>query len=129
MVFREEDPAMETWLGKELFRLKNTVVWSLNGWRAAWASEKTLRQWTLANVLSAALAFGLDLSNVERALILGFGLLILVAELINTAVETTVDRIGMEEHELSRKAKDIASACVAMSALTAGVIWLVILFG
>ena len=120
---------MTTWIRAEAARLRNTVVWSWQGWTASWRSDKTLRQWTLAHALSAALAFALDLSTVERALILGFGLLILVAELINTAVENTVDRIGLEQHELSRKAKDAGSACVAVAALTAGIVWLVVLFG
>ena len=73
-----------TCLQAEARRLANTVIWSWDGWRAAWATEKTLRQWTMANVLSAALAFSLDLTPAERALILALGLLILAAELINT---------------------------------------------
>jgi len=116
-------------LRAEAIRLKMTVIWSLEGWRAAWASEKTLRQWTLANVLSIALALLLDLSPVERALIIGFGLLILVAELLNTAVEETVNRISRLDHPLSKKAKDIGSAAVAVTALTAGLIWVVVLVG
>jgi diacylglycerol kinase (ATP) len=58
-------------LRAEARRLANTVIWSWQGFRAAWATEKTLRQWTLANVLSAALAFALDLTPGERGLILG----------------------------------------------------------
>ena len=67
-------------------RLANTVIWSWEGWRAAWATEKTLRQWTLANVLSASLALSLDLTPAERGLVLALGLLVLVAELINTGL-------------------------------------------
>ncbi len=113
----------------EAYRLKMTCVWSLQGWCAAWASEKTLRQWSLANALSAGLALALELTSVERALIIGFGLLILVAELLNTSVEETVNRIGPEDHPLSKKAKDIGSAAVAVTAITAGLIWLIILIG
>lgn len=120
---------MSGWISSEAHRLKLTVVNSWNGWTAAWASEKTLRQWTLANVLSAMLAFSLDLTGLERAVILGFGLMILVAELINTAVEDTVDRIGLDLHPLSKKAKDAGSACVAVAALTALIVWLAVLFG
>jgi diacylglycerol kinase (ATP) len=83
----------------------------------------------LANVVSALLACVLDLSPVERALIIGFGLLVLVAELLNTAVEETVNRISMEDHPLSKKAKDIGSAAVAMTAIAAGIIWLIVLIG
>lgn len=120
---------MKDTIATEYHRLKKTIIWSWQGWTASWATEKTLRQWTLANVISAALAFYLDLSGLERAVIIGFGLLILVAELINTAVENTVDRIGTEFNEMARKAKDAGSACVAVAALTAGVVWLVVLFG
>jgi diacylglycerol kinase (ATP) len=67
-------------------RLGNTVIRSWEGWRAAWATERTLRQWTLANVLSAALALSLDLTPAERGLVLALGLLVLVAELINTGL-------------------------------------------
>lgn len=116
-------------LKSEASRLKMTVVWSWQGWRAAWASEKTLRQWTLANCLSAVLAFALDLSSVERALIIGFGLMILVAELLNTAIEDVVDRISPDDHPLSKKAKDVGSAAVAVAAIAAGAVWLIVLIG
>lgn len=53
---------MRNLIGAEARRLANTVIWSWDGFRAAWATERTLRQWTLANVLSAALAFALDLT-------------------------------------------------------------------
>jgi diacylglycerol kinase (ATP) len=121
--------AMLRFVKSEAYRLKMTCVWSWQGWCAAWASEKTLRQWSLANALSAGLALALDLTTVERALIIGFGLLILVAELLNTAVEETVNRIGPEDHPLSKKAKDVGSAAVAVAALTAGLIWVLVLFG
>lgn len=120
---------MKDKIASEYHRLKNTIIWSWQGWTASWATEKTLRQWTLANVISAGLAFYLDLSGLERAVIIGFGLLILVAELINTAVENTIDRIGPEFHDMAKKAKDAGSACVAVAALTAGIVWLVVLFG
>jgi diacylglycerol kinase (ATP) len=110
-------------------RLANTVIWSWEGFRAAWTTEKTLRQWTLANVLSAALAFSLDLSPGERALILALGLLVLAAELINTAVEEVVDHVSPEVHPRAKKAKDCGSACVALTAIAAGVAWVVVLVG
>lgn len=70
---------MRQTLHAEARRLARTVIWSRDGFRAAWATEKTLRQWTLANVLSATLAFTLDLSPGERGLILALGLLVLAA--------------------------------------------------
>lgn len=113
----------------EAKRLANTVIWSWHGFRAAWSTEKTLRQWSLANVLSAALAFSLDLTPGERALILALGLLILAAELINTAVEEVVDMVCPGPDPRAKKAKDCGSACVALAALAAGVAWVVLLVG
>jgi diacylglycerol kinase (ATP) len=120
---------MTSILTAELRRLRNTVIWSWAGWRAAWASEKTLRQWTLANAISAALAFWLPLSTAERAVILGLGLMVLVAELLNTALEEVVDYISLAQDPRAGKAKDCGSAAVAVAAIAAGLAWLVILLG
>lgn len=120
---------MNELLKAEAKRFANTVIWSWEGWRAAWATEKTLRQWSIANVLSAALAFALDLTPGERALILALGLLVLAAELINTAVEEVVDLVSPEMHPRAKKAKDCGSACVALAAIAAGVAWIVVLVG
>lgn len=113
----------------EARRLAKTCIWSWAGWCAAWRSEKTLRQWTLANALSALLAFTLDLSPAERAVILGLGLMVLVAELLNTAIEEVVDYISTETHPRAAKAKDCGSAAVAVAAIAAGLAWAVILLG
>lgn len=118
---------MRQMLRAEARRMANTVVWSWEGFRAAWATEKTLRQWTLANALSAALAFALDLSPGERGLILALGLLVLAAELINTAIEEVVDMIAPAPDPRAKKAKDCGSACVALAAIAAGAAWAVVL--
>ena len=120
---------MRDMLAAEARRLANTVIWSWDGWRAAWATEKTLRQWTIANVLSAALAFSLDLTPGERGLILALGLLVLAAELINTAIEEVVDHISPGHDPRAKKAKDCGSACVALTAIAAGVAWVVVWWG
>lgn len=111
----------------EARRIANTTIWSWDGWVAAWASEKSLRQWTIVNVLSAAAALALDLTMAERALILALGLLILAAELANTAIEEIVDHIIREQHPVAKKAKDCGSALVAVTALAGGVAWVVVL--
>lgn len=116
-------------LRAEARRFANTVIWSWDGLCAAWATEKTLRQWTSANVLSAAFAFSLDLTSAERALILALGLLVLAAELINTAIEEVVDHISPGIDPRAKKAKDCGSACVALAAIAAGVAWVVVLVG
>jgi diacylglycerol kinase (ATP) len=113
----------------ELQRLGNTALWSWQGWRAAWASEKSLRQWSLVNLASVALAFAVDLTAGERALILSLGLLVLAAELANTAIEEVVDYISTARDPRAAKAKDCGSAMVAVTALAGGVAWVVVLIG
>ncbi|PRX34978.1 diacylglycerol kinase (ATP) [Meinhardsimonia xiamenensis] len=109
-------------------RLKWRVLWSLAGWRDAWANEHSFRSWVWANGVSALAAFILPLTMGERALILSLGVVVLAVELINTAIERAVDRISTEEHDLARRAKDAGSAGVAVAALAAGVAWVVVLW-
>lgn len=120
---------MMNWLLAEVRRIWNTTRWSWDGWRSAWLREKSLRQWALVNVLSASLAFSLDLTPGERALILALGLLLLAAELANTAIEEVVDYISEEIDPRAKRAKDAGSAVVAVTAIAGGVAWLVILIG
>lgn len=120
---------MLEFLRAEALRLRDTVRWSLDGWRAAWASEKSLRQWTLANLFSAALTVAVQMSAGERALILSLGVLVLAAELLNSALEEVVDYISTAKDPRARKAKDCASAGVALTAVAAGVAWVVVLVG
>lgn len=120
---------MLAWLTAELRRIGNTCLWSWQGIKAAWATEKSLRQWSLANVISASVALWLPLSPVERALILALGLLVLAVEMLNTAIEVVVDYISTQQHPMAGKAKDCGSAAVAFTALAAGVAWAVVLWG
>ena len=117
------------WLKVEVARIGKTARWSWQGWCAAWATEKSLRQWTAVNLLSAALAMVVDLTGGERALILALGLLVLAAELINTALEEVVDYISVDPHPRAGKIKDCGSAVVAMTAIAGGVAWLAVLIG
>ena len=110
-------------------RLKLRCIWSWAGVVATWKSEHSFRSWVWANVVSAALALVLPLSPVERALILALGLLVLAAELLNTAIEDAIDYISTDDHPLAKRAKDAGSAGVAVAAIAAGVAWLVILIG
>lgn len=116
-------------IAAELRRFGRTALWSWDGWRAAWATEKSLRQWTVVNLLSAALALTLDLGTVERALILALGLLILAAELANTALETLCNHVQPDLHPAAKKIKDCGSAMVALTAIAGGIAWIVLLVG
>lgn len=110
-------------------RFCRRVAWSWAGWLECWRNEHSLHQWLWANAASAIAAFLVPMSSGERALILALGLLVLAAELMNTAVERVVDYISTDHHELARQAKDLASAAVAMTAIATGIAWLVVLAG
>ena len=112
-----------------LRRLKLRCLWSWAGVAATWRSEHSFRSWVWANLVSAILALIVPMSPAERALILALGILILAAELLNTAIEDAVDYISTEDHPLAKRAKDAGSAGVAVAAIAAGVAWVVILIG
>lgn len=113
----------------ELGRLGRNAGVSWQGFRAAWESEKSVRQWVWANAASVVLAFTLDLTGGERAVVLALGLLVLVTELLNTAIEAVVDLTSPERHPLAGRAKDCGSAAVVVAALAAGIAWAAILIG
>ena len=110
-------------ISSETRRFANTCRWSWQGWTAAWETEKSLRQWTLVNVASVVLAMSLDLTAAERAIIVALGILILAAELFNTAIEEVVDQLMPRPNPQAQKAKDCGSAGVALAALAAGAAW------
>ncbi|MDH5453643.1 MAG: diacylglycerol kinase [Paracoccaceae bacterium] len=114
-------------ISSETRRFANTCRWSWQGWTAAWETEKSLRQWTLVNVASVVLAMSLDLTAAERAIIVALGVLILAAELFNTALEEVVDVAMPNPNPGAKKAKDCGSAGVALTAIAAGIAWGVIL--
>ena len=110
-------------------RLKWRIIWSVAGLTDAWATQHSFRSWVWANLVSIILAFALPIGGAERALILALGLLVLAAEAMNTAIEYTVDYISTKRHPLAARAKDAGSAAVFLTALAAGVAWLVALWG
>jgi diacylglycerol kinase (ATP) len=108
-------------------RLVNAAGYSWAGLRAAWRNEEAFRQETLlcAALVPVALWFGEN--GVERALLIGSLLLVMIVELLNSGIEAAIDRIGQERHELSGRAKDIGSAAVFLALLNAAIIWLLVL--
>ena len=116
-------------LKREWDRFKLRAKWSWEGWLYCWRYEHSLQQWVVANIISATFALFLDLAGGERALILALGILVLAAELMNTAIEKAVDHISREQHPLAKAAKDTASGAVAITAIATGVAWLAILIG
>ena len=93
------------------------------GLKAAYTGDSAVRQETWLCVIAAPLSYWLAKSWEPAALLLGSLVLVLIVELLNSAVEAVVDRVSFERHELSKRAKDIASAAVLMSLLLAGGIW------
>lgn len=100
---------------------------SIRGVGAVWSSEEAFRQEVLLLAAAVPAAFWLTADAVERVLLVASVVLVLLVELLNTAVEVTVDRIGREHHELSGLAKDIGSAAVLLSLCLAAFVWLTIL--
>jgi len=107
-----------------LRRLLDASRYSLAGLGSAWRSEEAFRQEAVLLIVLVPLALWLGRGPLEWVLLIGCWLLVLIVELLNTAVEYTVDRIGPERHELSGRAKDIGSAAVMLSLVLAGVVWI-----
>ena len=108
-------------------RLLNAVRYSLDGLAAAARHEDAFRMELLMFAVLAPLGLWLGRTGIERALLVGCLFLVLIVELLNSAVEAAVDRISFDNHRLAKRAKDIGSAAVMLSLVNAGVIWLLIL--
>ena len=101
---------------------------SMKGFKAAWQSEEAFRQEVLLLAVAAPLGLWLGATAIEKALLVGSVLLVIIVELLNTGIEIVVDRIGFERHELSGRAKDVGSAAVFASLALAGLVWLLLLW-
>jgi len=108
---------------KGLRRLLLAAGYSIKGLRAAWCQEAAFRQELILAMLLAPIALWLDFSVMERLLLIAVLVLVLVVELLNSAIEAAIDRIGPERHELSGQAKDLGSAAVFLSLLLAAAVW------
>lgn len=104
-------------------RVLHAAGYSLEGLRAAYRNESAFRQEFWLAVVMLPLALWLGRSWVEVALLAGSVLLVLIVELLNSAVEATVDRVSFELHDLSKRAKDLGSAAVMLALLLAAGIW------
>jgi diacylglycerol kinase (ATP) len=100
---------------------------SMAGFRAAWAYEEAFRIEMLLFILLTPLGLWLGETAVERALLVGCLFIVLITELLNSAVETTIDRVSEEQHKLSGRAKDIGSAAVFVALMNVVVVWGLIL--
>ena len=104
-------------------RIVNATFYSLAGLRAAWQHEAAFRQEVMLAVVLIPAGIWLGRTAVERSLLIGSCLLVLIVELLNSAIEAMVDRVGTEPHRLSGQAKDLGSAAVFMSLTLVLVVW------
>lgn len=98
--------------------------YSVNGIRAAFRHEAAFRQELVLAVVFIPVAFWLDITAVERVILIAVTILVMITELMNSAVEAVVDRIGSEHHPLSGQAKDMGSAAVLLSLLLWAYVWI-----
>ncbi len=108
-------------------RILKATVWSLQGLRAAWLHESSFRLEVVLLVVLAPLAIWLGEGAIERVLLIGSCLLVLSAELLNSAVEAVIERYGPEFHELAGRAKDMGSAAVFVLMANVVFTWALIL--
>ena len=108
--------------------LAGAFKYSWRGFKLVWHGEVAFRQYTVIGALLIPVAFYLAESGAELSVLIGSILLILLVEIINTAIEAVVDRVGEEQHELSAAAKDLGSAAVFFSVVMFVITWLIALF-
>ena len=108
-------------------RIINASRFSVAGFKAVWQHEEAFRQEVFLLAVTTPLALWLGETAVEKVLLIGCIVLVLLVELFNSAIEAVVDRIGLEKHELSGRAKDIGSAAVTLSLAWAATTWAFIL--
>ena len=112
-----------------LRRVWNALHYSLDGLQAAYRHEEAFRQEAWLALLMIPLALWLGEGAVERVLMIGSVLLVLIVELLNSAIEAVVDRVSLENHRLAKRAKDIGSAAVLISLIQVLVVWTCVLLG
>lgn len=113
---------------KGFARIYAAFFHSMRGYRATWSTEEAFRQEVYLLILAGPLGLWLGETPVEKVLLTGSLLLVMIVELLNTGIEIVVDRISFERHELSGRAKDVGSAAVLTSLALAGLTWSMILW-
>lgn len=114
---------------ENIFRhIQNALIYSWDGFKAAWDNEMSFRTEVMVIALMIPVGIWIGETAVHWAMLIGSSLLVLITELLNSAVEKVVDRISMEQHTLSKQAKDLGSAAAAVSMLTAVIVWALIAY-
>jgi diacylglycerol kinase (ATP) len=110
-----------------LRRIWNAFRYSLAGLIAAFCHEDAFRQEVFLAMVLIPVAFLAPVDGSDRALLVGSVVLVLIVELLNSAVEATVDRVSLDDHQLAKRAKDIGSAAVFLSLVNVAIIWSLVL--
>ncbi|CAI2077490.1 diacylglycerol kinase [Serratia bockelmannii] len=106
-----------------LTRIIKAAGYSYKGLSAAWQHEAAFRQELVVTLLAIILAVWLDVGAIARIVLIGSVALVMIVEILNSAIEAVVDRIGSEHHELSGRAKDMGSAAVSLAIVLALFVW------
>jgi diacylglycerol kinase (ATP) len=109
-------------------RVLNACVYSVHGLQSAFRHEEAFRQEVLAAAVLIPIALLLDIRGTGKALMIASVLLVLIVELLNSAVEAAVDRVSLENHQLAKRAKDIGSAAVFIALVNVPVVWALVLW-
>jgi diacylglycerol kinase (ATP) len=110
-----------------LHRLWNALGYSLHGFSSAFRHEDAFRQEVLLAAVLIPIALVLDIGGIGKAMMVASVLLVLIVELLNSAIEAAVDRISLDRHQLSKRAKDIGSAAVFLSLVNVVTVWALVL--
>ena len=113
---------------KGLQRVWHATGYSIAGLRAGW-TETAFRQESILAIILVPLSFWLGQNWIETTLLAGTVIMVMVVELLNTAIETAIDRIGPEWHDLSKRAKDMGSAAQLLGLINLAAMWSLVLFG
>lgn len=130
MQHRSPDTRQSPFKGKTgLMRIWNAFRYSFAGLRAALEHEDAFRQECLLAAVLVPLALFMPTGGAGKALLVGSVLLLLIVELVNSAIEATVDRVSLEHHLLAKRAKDIGSAAVLLALVNLALVWGLVIFG
>jgi diacylglycerol kinase (ATP) len=110
-----------------LKRILPAIFYALDGLKSAWTNEHAFRQELAVVIPGIVIALFCPVTALEKLMLIGVLVLVLIVELINSAIEATVDRVSLDRHPLSKNAKDLGSAAVFLALLFSGLTWLVIL--
>ena len=127
-MINQEQPVSEFKSKSGLKRILSALGYSIAGFKSAWRMEHAFRQELFVVIIATVAAFLLPVVALQKLLLIGVFVLVLIVELINSAIEAVVDRVSLERNPLSKNAKDFGSAAVLLTLLLAAATWLVILW-